>query len=152
MKVWPPVSFIIFSVTIILVGALPALKLPCPGNGIIEAAKDLTVVSVEAKLVSMKDVFTFSECGVPMVASKFTYAVDMLLANEGTATSQGNVLVKFYNDNAGVVLDELGQPVSFPTPTRFVFVEIPAKSSKHWQAVLSFEDLPLEPQAEPHRV
>ncbi len=155
MKGQLPRSFIIFSIAVILVGVLTLFEFPCPvdqGTGIILAAKDLKVESVELKPVSVKIDYTFSECGVPVQISKFTYEVDMLLKNEDTEPSHGIVLVKFFNDNAGKVYDKLGQPVEMPTPRLFVDVDIPATTAEHIKKVLSFTGLPLEPETGLHRV
>lgn len=155
MKNWPPVSFVLFSVTFILVGALTTVELACPidnGTGVLKAALGLSVESVEAELVSVQDSFTFDECGDPVLLSDYTYAVDMLLTNETAELSQGIVSVKAFNDLELVYVDELGEPVELASPQFYVGVEIPAGATKNSEDVVSFTDLPVELLTKPHRI
>ncbi len=156
MKNLPPVRFAILSVAFVIVGVLPTLEFTCPidgGTGILKAAQGLKVESVDAKLVSEKEVFTFGECGAALKKSKFTYAVDMLLANEGKEPSQGTVSVVFSRiGQQTMVMNAEGEMVyeDFRPPTFPAYVAVPAGTTKNIERVLSFIGNPLLPEDKPY--
>lgn len=159
MKTAPPLRFTILSVVFIIVGVLPLFELDCPidgGTGVLEAAQGLKVGSVEPKLISEKDVFTFGECATPVKRSKFTYAVDMSLTNEGIEASKGTVTVVFHRfatDRQVMVQNAEGEMVyeDYRPPTEPAYVSVPAGTTRNVVSVLSFIDEPLTPGEEPHK-
>ena len=159
MKNLPPIRFIILSIVFVIVGVLPAFEFTCPidgGTGLLKAAQSLKVESVEPRLISEKDVFTFGECGAPVKRSKFTYAVDMLLTNESTEPSRGTVTVVFNRFEIGQQVMEQNAEgemvyVDYRPPTVPAYVAVPAGTTRNVERVLSFIDEPLTPGEEPHK-
>lgn len=159
MKNLPPVRFTILSIAFVIVGVLPAFEFACPvdgGTGLLKSAQGLKVESVEPRLISEKDVFTFGECGAPVKRSKFTYAVDMLLTNEGMEPSRGTVTVVFNRFEIGQQVMEQNPEgemvyVEYRPPTVAAYVAVPAGTTKHIERVLSLIDEPLAIRPEPHR-
>ncbi len=159
MTTWPPVRFTILSIAFVVVGVLPAFEFDCPvdgGTGLLKAAQGLKVESVEPKLISEKEVFTFGECGTPVKRSKFTYAVDMSLTNGGTELSRGTVTVVFNRFAVGqqvMVQNPEGEMVylEYRPPTVPAYVAVTAGNTKNIERVLSIIDEPLAIRKEPHR-
>ncbi|MDO8716227.1 MAG: hypothetical protein Q7J73_05405 [Dehalococcoidales bacterium] len=160
MKNLPPIRFTILSVAFVIVGVLPAFEFACPidgGTGLLKAAQGLKVESVETRLISEKDVFTFGECGSPMRMSRFTNAVDMLLTNTSTEPSRGTISVIFSRHPIGeqiMVQNAEGEMVyeEFRPPTFPAYVAVPAGTTKNIERVLSFIDNPLLPEDKPYHV
>ena len=155
MKTRPPLAFTLFFIPVILVGAFTAVRLTCPldqGTGILTAVKDLRAESVEMELIGMENIL------VPPTGyvnahwvSEYTYAVNMLLTNETTKLSQGNVALIFDRRFGGqLIVPTRGFPRLYT-----IYVEVPAGTTKNIESVHSFRDLPfidvpIEFRVQPH--
>ena len=168
-KTWPPLAFTLFFIPVILVGVLTTVRLTCPldqGTGILTAVKDLKAESVEMELIGMENIL------VPPTGyvnehwvSEYTYTVNILLINETTKLSQGNVALIFDRRFSSQYIAEMDLDVlnpddevrdSTPSPLLFsVYVEVPAGTTKNYEIVYTFRDLPfidipIEFQVQPH--
>lgn len=121
----------IFFITVLLVGGLTAIELPCPvcgGTGYLPTTQGLRVESVELELISTEVIYNFL-CGPEDDDFRFTYAVNMLLTNEGTEPTQGSVEVVFYED-------EGASEIMLIVPTE---VTVAPETTKNIVRIISFD-------------
>lgn len=154
MKNWPPIPFFVSSMALIVVGILSTLNLTCPvcaGSGYLEAAQGLTVKNTSLSLVKETPVYTFGECGTPVVRSKYTYAVNMTVTNNSSVESRGTITVSFSRHAAGsktFIQDPEGNmvEVEYMPPTVPAFMDVPAGTTKDIKFDLTYIDDPLAPE------
>jgi hypothetical protein len=160
-------GYVYFGVGVLLVTAVTGLKMTCPidgGSGRITGAGGLKVTDVEYTL----DKFQTFDTGCAEIYSEFTYTVNVTLENTSSAASAGALLVKFYDpdavkgtmdladalaqkafeqevaENTVFITEEVskgGQIATFlasPVASNFVFVEVPAGTTKNVQEVINF--------------
>lgn len=142
-----------FFIACVGVGVLATLDLTCPiceGTGTLLAAQGLTLKGTSITLVSETPVYTFGECGTPVKRSKFTYSVNMSLANGNNGAARGTVKVIFSRHPPGFevfVIDPEGIQVvqEYMPPTVPAYVSVPAGTTRTIATSLTYIDDPLLP-------